>query len=98
MYPKYRIILQTTRGGYVMGASNSVNDLVAIVEDWLLNTSAGRSVTDIRNKRGELEYSDVRAVMLYTLDPKTGGYVYSEQLPAIDRPDVIRKTRALGGR
>lgn len=98
MYPKYRIILQTTRGGYVMGASNTVNDLVAIVEDWLLNTSAGRSVTDIRDKRGNLEYSDVQSVMLYTLDPETGAYKFSEQLPAIDRPDVIRKTRQLGGR
>lgn len=98
MYQKYRIYLQTTRGGYAMGASDSVNDLVAIVTDWLENTSAGRSVTDLYDKDGRLEYSDVKAVILYQLDPDTGAYVFSKQLPAIDRADVIRKTRALGGR
>ncbi len=98
MYQKYRIYLQTTRGGYAMGASNTVNDLVAIVRDWLTNTSAGRSVTDIYDKEGRLEYSDVQSVMLYTLDEKTGGYVFSKQLPAINREDVIKKVHALGGR
>lgn len=81
-----------------MGASNTVNDLVAIAQDWLENTSAGRSVTDIRDKQGRLEYSDVQSVMLYTLDEKTGAYKFSEQAPAIDRPDIIKKIRELGAR
>lgn len=95
---KYRIYIQTTRGGFAMGASDTVNDLVAIVIDWLENTSAGRSVTDIFDKFGNLEYSDVKSVVLYELDPKTGAYIFSKQLPATDRKDVIRKTRQLGGR
>lgn len=98
MYQKYRLYLQTTRGGFAIGASNTVNDLVAIARDWLNNTSAGRSVTDIRDKQGRLEYSDAKSVMLYTLDEKNGNYIFSKSLPVIDRDDIIKKVHALGGR
>lgn len=81
-----------------MASSNTVNDLVAKAEYWLERTGAGRSIIDIFDKQGRLEYSDVQAVVLYTLDPDTGAYIFSKQLPAVDRKDVVRKVHALGGR
>lgn len=88
MYAKYRLYLQTTRGGYVMAASNTVNDLVAQVHQWLDGTGAGRSVYD----------DMVLKIMLYQLDKASGAYVFDEQLPVVDRQDIIKKVRALGGR
>lgn len=88
MYAKYRLFLQTTRRGYFMAASNTVNDLVGKVIQWLEGTSAGRSVYD----------DMVREVSLYELNEKTGAYERSERLPVVDRDDVVRKVRALGGR
>lgn len=88
MYAKYRLYLQTTRGGYVMAASNTVNALVNMVISWLENTSAGRSVYD----------DMVQRVLLYELDEKTGAYVQSKAIPANSRRDIIRKVRELGGR
>ena len=88
MYAKYRLYLQTTRGGYFMARSNTVNDLVALSEQWLEGTGSGRSI-----------YDDIaRELWLYELDEKTGSYVRSERLPVNSRKDIIRKVRQLGGR
>lgn len=90
-----------------MAASNTVNNLVALVYDWLENTSAGRSVMDIYDtipgKPGtapqqRFSHSDARAVILYELDEKTGAYKFSQQMPVKDRADIITKVRELGGR
>lgn len=70
-----------------MAASNTVNDLVAQVIQWL-EQSIGRSVYD----------DQVQAVELYVLDEKTGNYVFSKRLPANSRKDIVRKVRELGGR
>lgn len=88
MYAKYRIILQTTRGGYAMAASNTVNGLAALVEDWLSNTSAGRAVYD----------DMVQNVVLTELDQDTGAYKISKTVPVTNLADVIRKARQLGAR
>lgn len=71
-----------------MAASNTVNDLVAQVHQWLDGTGAGRSVYD----------DMVLKIMLYQLDKASGAYVFDEQLPVVDRQDIIKKVRALGGR
>lgn len=103
MYKKYRIYLQTTRGGYSMGAADSVNGLAAIVTDWLENTSAGRSVSDYYDRdplTKELVRtgSDVQKVMLYELDQDTGAYKFSKEAAATHRGDIIRAVRSLGAR
>lgn len=98
MYAKYRLYVFSAQGTFAAGASNTVNDLVEVVKMWLENTTAGRSITDLYDKQGRLEYSDARGVALYELDKKTGAYVQSKQLPATDRADIIKKTHALGGR
>ncbi len=71
-----------------MAASSTVNELVALVKQWLEGTADGRSVYD----------DQVQAVDLYELDPKTGSYKRSARLPVVDRPDILTKVRALGGR
>jgi hypothetical protein len=88
MYKKYRLYLQTSAGSYVMAASDTVNDLVDQVREWLDRTSSGRGVYD----------DTVQAVVLYELDPDTGAYVFSKKLPASSRREIINKTRELGGR
>ena len=98
MYAKYRLYVFTSHGTYAAAASDTVNDLVDQVRAWLVNTPDGRSVVDLYDKQGRLEYSDARAVALYTLDEKTGAYIVSQQLPATDRADIVNKTHALGGR
>lgn len=87
MYAKYRLYLQAQSGSYVMAASNTVNDLVAQVTYWLTR-STGQSVYD----------DQVRNVILYVLDKKTGAYVFDKRLPVTSRKDVITKVRLLGGR
>lgn len=98
MYAKYRLYVFSARGTYAAAASDSVNDLVDQVRAWLQNTPDGRSIVDLYDPKGRLEYSDARGVALYTLDQKTGAYIISEQLPAVDRADIVTKTHALGGR
>ncbi len=71
-----------------MAASNTVNDLAGQVLAWLEETSAGRSVYD----------DMVQSVILYELDPETGNYKFSRELPATSRRDIIRQARALGAR
>lgn len=71
-----------------MAASNTVNDLVDQVRDWLERSSAGQGIYD----------DQVLSVILYELDPKTGAYVFSQKLPATSRREIINKTRELGGR
>lgn len=88
MYKKYRLYLQTTRGSYVMAASDTVNDLVLQTLEWLQTTGPGRSVYD----------DMVQSVVLYSLDADTGAYVFSRKVPATSRDDIIKKVRELGGR
>lgn len=70
-----------------MAASNTVNNLVSMVEQWL-EQSIGQSVYD----------DQVQAVVLYQLDEATGNYKLDKSLPANSRQDIIRKVRTLGGR
>lgn len=88
MYAKYRLFLITARASYFMAASNTVNDLVRLVKQWLETTAEGRSVYD----------DQAQAVDLYELDPKRGDYVRSARLPVTSREDIITKVRELGGR
>lgn len=107
MYQKYRVFIQTSRGGYFAAASNSVNGLAPMVANWLENTSVGRSITDIYDtipgknggvSRKVFSHSDVQSVNIYVYDRKQGDYVRSSSLPADDRKDIIKKIRLLGAR
>lgn len=88
MYAKYRIYLQTSRGGYYVAAANSVNGLANLMLDWFNSTSVGRSVYD----------DMVRGVVLMKLDPKTGAYQREAALPATTRKNALGQVRLLGAR
>jgi hypothetical protein len=88
MYAKYRIFLETTRGGYYVAASNSVNGLSDMVKKWFNDSPIGRSVYD----------DMVQYVVLMQLDKDTGQYVREKKLPAGDRRAAIAQVRAMGAR
>lgn len=87
MYAKYRLYLIASNGSYVMGASNTVNDLVDQSRYWLTRSIGARLGDD-----------QVRQVVLYVLDKKTGSYLFDSRLPVTDRKDILTKVRLLGGR
>jgi len=88
MYQKYRIFIQTTRGGYFAASGDSVNGLAASVKQWLDGTGVGRSIYD----------ETVQRVIIMRLDEVHGNYQQLNSLPANSRRDIIRKVRSLGGR
>lgn len=86
--PQFQLMLKASTGSYLLGASDTVNDLVDQAKYWIQASSTGAQLVD-----GQL-----RSIILQELDPKTGAYVDSEELPVNDKADVVRQARALGAR
>lgn len=87
-YKQYRIYLNTPTAGYIIAASNTVNDLVNLSKYWLTNTNAGLQLP-----------SNVSGILtLQQLDPATGAYVTSERAEYKSKKDIITQLRKLGGR
>ena len=88
IYKKYRIYVSTAGAGYVVAASNTVNNLVALTKYWLENTSAGMSLAD-----------DITGtVTIHHLDPDTGAYKRGAGKSFKDKDDILAKLREMGAR
>lgn len=85
MYAKYRLYLQTTRGQYVMGASNRADTLPNTAKKWLEDTANGRSLDD----------DQLKTVILYQLDEDNGSYTFSERRPVTSRAGVVEAVKEL---
>ena len=86
--PQFQLVLMTRTGQFVIGASDTVNDLVDQAKYWLQGSSAGAQLVD----------TDVQSIILQEVDPATGEYVDGETLPVEDKKDVITQARNLGAR
>ena len=86
--PQFQLMLRTTKGDFIMGASDTVNDLVDQARYWLNATDTGAQLND----------GEVRSVLLQELDPKTGAYVDSKELPVQTKQQVIQQARTIGAR
>ena len=87
-YKRYRILVTTPTGQYIVATSNTVNDLVDLTKSWFLNTSEGIYLPD--NTYG--------LIILQQLDPVTGAYRNSEQIGYEGKDTIINQLRKLGGR
>ena len=86
--PQFQLMLRTTQGDFIMGASDTVNDLVDQARFWLNASDTGAQITD----------GQVRSVILQELDPATGAYVDGKELPVQTKQQVIQQARAIGAR
>lgn len=86
--PQFQLLLRTTDGDHILGASDTVNDLVDQAKIWLNATDAGAAITDAM----------VRSIILQEVDPATGAYVDGEELPVESKQDVVAQARNLGAR
>lgn len=86
--PQFQLLLRATDGDHVLGASDTVNDLVDQAKIWLNSTSGGSAITD----------AQVRSIILQEVDPTTGAYVDGEELPVESRADIVAQARTLGAR
>lgn len=86
--PQFQLVLRTTDGDHVIGASDTVNDLVDQAKYWLNASDEGAGVTDAM----------VRSVVLQEVDPETGSFVDSQELPVESRGDILGEARKLGAR
>ena len=86
--PQFQLMLRTDTGDYLVGASDTVNDLVDQAKYWIQASSTGAQLVD----------TQLRSIMLQELDPQTGAYVDGEELPVENKADVVRQARALGAR
>ena len=87
-FPQFQLVLRATDGDHVLGASDTVNDLVEQAKIWLNATDAGAAITDAM----------VRSIILQEVDPATGNYVDGEELPVESKQDVVAQARNLGAR
>lgn len=76
---KYRLLLQTRKRLYMVGAADVIGDLTPIMQRWFAQTIAGRSVYD----------DEVQSVMLYEFDIMTNSYIRRATLPATSRQAAI---------
>lgn len=86
--PEFQLLLRTTEGDHILGASDTVNDLVDQAKAWMGASTAGGALLD----------SQVRSIILQQVDPQTGAYVDGEELPVESKQDVIAQARNLGAR
>lgn len=86
--PQFQLLLRTTQGDFVIAASDTVNDLVDKARYWMNATDTGAQLLD----------SQVRSVILQELDPKTGAYVDSTELPVKTKQQIIQQARTIGAR
>ena len=87
-FPQFQLVLRATDGDHVLGASDTVNDLVEQAKIWLNATDAGAAITDAM----------VRSIILQEVDLVTGNYVDGEELPVESKQDVVAQARNLGAR
>lgn len=76
---KYRLLLQTAKRLYIVGAADVIGDLTPIMQRWFAQTVAGRSVYD----------DQVQSVMLYEYNPMSNSYIRRATLPATSRQAAI---------
>lgn len=86
--PQFQLVLRATDGDHVMAASETVNDLVDQAKYWLNASDAGAAITDAM----------VKSVVLQEVDPATGAFVDSQELPVESRGDILSTARDLGAR
>lgn len=86
--PQFQLLLREVAGDHILGASDTVNDLVDQAKIWLNATDAGAAITD----------ASVRSIILQEVDPATGAYVDGEELPVESKQDVVTQARNLGAR
>lgn len=86
--PQFQLVLRATDGDHVMAASETVNDLVDQAKYWLNASDAGAAITDAM----------VKSVVLQEVDPATGSFVDSQELPVDSRGSILSTARDLGAR
>ena len=86
--PQFQLLLRTTDGDKILAASDTVNDMVDQARFWLNATDEGAKLND----------SQVRSLILQELDPQTGAYVDSQEIPVSSKQQVIQAARQLGAR
>ena len=86
--PQFQLLLRSTAGDNVIAASNTVNDLVDQARFWINASDTGAQMLD----------SAVRSIILQELDPTTGAYVDSTELPVESKQDIITQARNIGAR
>lgn len=86
--PQFQLLLRTTQGDFIIAASDTVNDMVDQARYWINATDTGSQLND----------SQVRSVILQELDPQTGAYVDSTELPVQTKQQIIQQARAIGAR
>ena len=86
--PQFQLVLRTTDGDHVIGASDTVNDLVDQARYWLNANPIGAEMVD----------SQVRSIILQEVDPTTGDYVGGDEIPVASKQEVIAAARDLGAR
>jgi hypothetical protein len=87
MYAKYRLFLDTQRGGYFLGAVNSVNDLLEMARRWLEGSIGSRVYDD-----------EVATLIIMKLDDRTGSYILDNRISVSSRDGILRKLHDMGGR
>lgn len=86
--PQFQLVLRATDGDHVMAASETVNDLVDQAKYWLNASDEGAAITDAM----------VTSVVLQEVDPATGSFVDSQELPVEGRGDILGAARQIGAR
>ncbi len=86
--PQFQLVLRATDGDHVMAASETVNDLVDQAKYWLNAGDAGNAITDAM----------VQSVVLQEVDPATGSFVDSQEIPVDSRDGILGAARKLGAR
>lgn len=86
--PQFQLVLRASDGDHVMAASETVNDLVDQAKYWLNASDAGAAITDAM----------VQSVVLQEVDPATGNFVDSQELPVDNRGDILGAARKIGAR
>ena len=86
--PQFQLVLRASDGDHVIAASDTVNDMVDQARYWINVSPAGMKMLD----------NDVQSLILQEVDPATGAYVDSKELPVEDKKDIITKARQLGSR
>lgn len=87
--PQFQLVLRASDGDHVMAASETVNDLVGQAKYWLNASDAGAAITDAM----------VQSVVLQEVDPATGNFVDSQEIPVDGgRGGILGAARKLGAR
>lgn len=80
MHNKYRLGLQTSRGLKLVGSTNDISELPAMLRTWYENI-AGRGVYD----------DQIRTVLLYVYDKESDSYLRLDGAQAVNKRDAVNK-------